>query len=586
MTSSALRTGSALIPEGSQADVPPTEPAAQDAALADLRRGAERWAGLDLDARIAALDAVRESVARVGERWAHTGCRMQGIPIDTPAEAEEWLGGPYSVLRVVVLLTRALKDVRDRGRPGLPGVARQRPDGQIEVPVYPTDPVDRILFRGVTAWTRLRGEVDLGHLDRSMAALYRRDRIEPRVSLVLGAGNASSIGPLDALHKLFTEGEVVLLKMNPVNAGMGPVIEEGLRPLIDLDALRIVYGGAAVGARLCEHDGVDSIHITGSDRTHDAIVWGTGEDGQERKRRGEPRSDKPITSELGNVSPVIVVPGPWSKRDLVHQGRAMAASLTTNAGFFCNATRVLVTHAGWDQRDAFLAEVRESLRTTPDRVPYYPGAEERHAAFLAEHPDAFTTGASGPGHVPWTLIEGVDPTRSVDVCFQTEAWCGLMAETALPAGDPVEFLRKAVQFANATLWGTLNVTLLVHPASMRDPDVRRAVSKAEDDLRYGTVSTNMWAAASFVLGSTTWGAYPGHTLDDVQSGIGVVHNTYLLDRPKKTVLRAPFRMIPEPPWFHTNRNGHRVARRLTELTAKVTALRLARTLAAAVGLAR
>ena len=25
------------------------------------------------------------------------------------------------------------------------------------------------------------------------------------------------------------------------------------------------------------------------------------------------------------------------------------------------------------------------------------------------------------------------------------------------------------------------------------------------------------------LGTTTWGAFPGHTLDDIQSGIGVVH---------------------------------------------------------------
>ncbi|MEM9380980.1 MAG: aldehyde dehydrogenase family protein [Planctomycetota bacterium] len=586
MSSTALRTGSVEIPEGARQDVPPTEPAAQDAALAELRQGAERWASLALDDRIAALDAVRRSAARVAERWAHAGCRLKGIPIGTPAEAEEWLSGPYSFLRAVVLLARSLKDVRDRGRPGLPGVARQRPNGRIEVPVYPTDPLDRILFRGLTAWARLEEGAELGHLERSMAALYRQDRIEPRVSLVLGAGNVSSIGPLDALHRLFTEGEVVLLKMNPVNAAMGPVLEEALRPLVDLDALRIAYGGAEVGARLCAHEGVDTIHVTGSDRTHDAIVWGSGEEGRERKRRGEPLNDRPITSELGNVSPVIVVPGPWSKRDLVHHGRGMAASLTTNAGFNCNATRVLVTHAGWDQREAFLAEVREALRTTPDRVPYYPGAEDRHAAFLAEHPGAFTTGASGPGHVPWTLIDGVDPARSVDVCFQTEAWCGIMAETALPAGDPVEFLRKAVQLANTTLWGTLNVTLLVHPASMRDPDVRRAVSRAEDELRYGTVSTNVWAAVSFVLGSTPWGAYPGHTLDDVQSGIGSVHNTYLIDRPEKTVLRAPFRMVPEPPWFHTKKNGHVVARRLTELTAEVTFLRLARTLAAAVGLAR
>jgi len=94
---------------------------------------------------------------------------------------------------------------------------------------------------------------------------------------------------------------------------------------------------------------------------------------------------------------------------------------------------------------------------------------------------------------------------------------------------------------------------------------------------------NLWAAASFPLASTTWGAFPGNPLDDAGSGIGAVHNTYLFDRPQKTVLRAPFRIVPRPPWFTRNRSGPVLARHLTSLTARPTALRLARTLLAAVG---
>ncbi|MEU2237490.1 hypothetical protein ABZ585_42055, partial [Streptomyces vietnamensis] len=43
------------------------------------------------------------------------------------------------------------------------------------------------------------------------------------------------------------------------------------------------------------------------------------------------------------------------------------------------------------------------------------------------------------------------------------------------------------------------------------------------------------SGTSAIVGNTiqtpraTWGAYPGHTLDDVQSGIGIVHNALLLD---------------------------------------------------------
>lgn len=567
-----------------------SDDAEQDAAVAALRGGATAWAMIDLTERIGVLESLVATTAAVAERWAQTGCELKSIPLDTPAEGEEWLSGPYPVLRCLRQLIRTLEDVRDRGTPGLPGRARKRSDGRVSAPVFPTDPLDRILFRGVTAWTWMKRDVELATLPETMAVLYRSGEIEPRVALVLGAGNVSSIGPLDVLHKLFTEGEVVLLKMSPVNEAMGPVIEDALRPLIDRDALRVVYGGAEVGARLCVHGGIDSIHVTGSERTHDEIVWGSGDDARERKLSGTPRNNRPVTSELGNVSPVIVVPGPWSKGDLEYQGRNLASSLTTNAGFNCNATRVVITHAGWDKREALLEAVRAALRATPDRVPYYPGAEERHAAFLEAHPDAFRTGAEGVGHVPWTFIEGVDPSCTVDVCFQTEAWCGVMAETPVvtpgEAADVAEYVRKAVRIANDTLQGTLNVTLLVHPRSMRDPEVALAVERAITDLRFGTVAVNIWAAASFVLGSTPWGAYPGNTLDDVGSGIGFVHNTYLFDRVEKTVMRGPFRMFPVPLWFPSNRTGHLVARHITRLAAKVTFGRVVRTLVAAVGIGR
>ena len=54
-----------------------------------------------------------------------------------------------------------------------------------------------------------------------------------RVALVLGAGNVSSIGPMDALYKLFVEDQVVVFKTHPVNVYLGPLLEEAFRALID-----------------------------------------------------------------------------------------------------------------------------------------------------------------------------------------------------------------------------------------------------------------------------------------------------------------------------------------------------------------
>src|SRR4029079_17394547 len=85
----------------------------------------------------------------------------------------------------------------------------------------------------------------------------------------------------------------------------------------------------------------------GSDKTYEAIVYGSGAEGEARKREDRPLLAKPITAELGTVSPVIVVPGPWSAGDLAYHAENLVTMLTNNAGFNCNATRVIVQHAQW-----------------------------------------------------------------------------------------------------------------------------------------------------------------------------------------------------------------------------------------------
>ena len=46
--------------------------------------------------------------------------------------------------------------------------------------------------------------------------------------------------------------------------------------------------------------------------------------------------------------------------------------------------------------------------------------------------------------------------------------------------------------------------------------VRQAIA----DLRYGGVAVNVWPAAIYALASPSWGAYPGHPPEDIQSGAG------------------------------------------------------------------
>src|SRR5262249_14221708 len=182
----------------------------------------------------------------------------------------------------------------------------------------------------------------------------------------------------------------------------------------------------------------------------------------------------------------------------------------------------------------------------------------------------------------WTLIEGVSSDRTDDIVFTTEAFCSLFAETPLPAKSVAEYVDRAVAFCNNGIWGSLNVTLLVHPKSLKDPATRAAVARRVAELRYGTVGVNYWAGTGFVLGPSTWGAFPGHRHTDIQSGTGWVHNALMFERPEKTVMRAKFRMLPVPPWFVTcGRAGRAVFEKLARFEASPTPRKLQSIVAAA-----
>jgi acyl-CoA reductase-like NAD-dependent aldehyde dehydrogenase len=285
--------------------------------------------------------------------------------------------------------------------------------------------------------------------------------------------------------------------------------------------------------------------MTGSDRTFEALVFGAGPEGARRKAAGTPRLVKPLTAELGNVTPVIVAPGPWSQADVQAQGMRLATWLTLNAGFNCNTPRLIITHKGWPQREALQRAIVEALGRAPTRRAYYPGAAARYQAFLHAYPQARQIGRPRADELPWAFILDVDPQRSDEICFRQEAFCSLFAETALAASSPEAFLAAAVEFANERLWGTLAATLVAHPTALRDPASAAALDRAVAGLRYGTVTVNQFPGACYGLGLAPWGSFPGQTPADIQSGIGFVNNVLMFAAPQKSVMYGPFRSSPE-----------------------------------------
>ncbi|HSS23666.1 MAG TPA: aldehyde dehydrogenase family protein [Mycobacterium sp.] len=545
-----------------------------DQTLADLTAAKPRWAGLSIADKLGYLERLRPLVRDAAAEWVAAAVKAKGIPAGSPLAGEEWISGPYAVLSWMTAAIETLAAVAAGDNPLKGCPIRQRRDGQTIVRVYPHDLTERLLLHGFSAEVWMRPGTTPASLPEEIATRLRRQHGQGKVTLVLGAGNIASIPLLDALYKLYTDGEVVVLKMNPVNAYLGPIFEKALAPLVADGYLRFVYGGGDVGAHLCKHPSVDTIHITGSEHTHDLIVYGAGDEGAARKLRNEPVIDKPITSELGGVGPTIIVPGPWTTADFRFQAEHVATQKLHNSGFNCIASQVVVLPRDWDGATHMVDALRAELDTAPPRPAYYPGAEDRRLAATARYAGAEQLGAGGATR---TLITGVDPGDTKAHAFTEEFFGPVQATTALPGRDAAEFLRNAVHFANDTLHGTLGVNLIIHPRTIAE--LGPAHEEAIAELRYGTVAVNAWTGVGYLTPRASWGAFPGHSYDDVQSGIGVVHNALFFDRPQKTVVRAPFRpfprsvahaefaLSPRPPWFVTNRTAEVTGRRLTYYAA-------------------
>jgi acyl-CoA reductase-like NAD-dependent aldehyde dehydrogenase len=547
---------------------PPASHAAIDQALAELQLGAQRLAASSLAERIAWAESCIAAIDATAHQWVEAACQAKRIPAGSAARAEEILVGPFSVARYLRLAIATLDDLRTRPQPRLPGAPRVV-HGQIRVPTFPTRQLyDAILFRGMTAETWLEPDAALDNLcGDAPDRLARRTPPKPHVALVLGAGNVSAIPVTDALTMILQNDAAVLLKMNPVNDYLGPIFERALRPLIDAGCLRLAYGGAEVGAYAIHHEVVDSIHITGSTASHDAIVWGADPaERRERQAANNPLVTKPVTSELGNVTPWAIVPGDYTDAQLHSQAESIAASIANNASFNCIATKMLITWKHWPARERFLDLVNSILQRIPPRYAYYPGAAERFAEFSGQ-----PAPPQRDGQLPWVIRRDVTPAANARL-FQQESFVCVAGETALDAATPLEFLKLAVDFMNDQLWGTLAAAITIPERVRRDH--ADELDAALRRLRYGSIGVNGWPGVAYALMSPPWGAFPGATLANVQSGRGFVHNTCLLDRPQKTVLRAPLTMFPKPSWFSTHRRPEPLAWKLCQLYCRPSLWRL------------
>lgn len=556
-----------------------------DQAVSELSARRNDWARSGNAERIAILSEIKDCLMDVAEAWALSAARHKQIPDDSPLVGEEWISGPYSVMSACNALITTLSQMdQKKFLDGLP--VRDVNANQVSVRVLPHSIWDHLLLSGVQADIWMQEGVTRDNLKECAASVYDSppDQRTGSVNLVLGAGNIASIAPLDCFQKLFLEHAVVILKMNPVNEYLVEFLLPALEPLIKRGFLQIVTGGIETGAYLCNHPDIESIHITGSEASYDAIVWGVGDEAVQNRQTGQKKNARKITAELGAVCPTIVVPGPWTRADIKFQAEQIATQKLHNSGFNCVACQMLILPQSWDQRNEFLQTVNRTLIESPSRGLYYPGAKQRVDEYCSHYPDAQDLG--DPGTSPRRVVVQFNPQEEQAYAETTEVFAPLLSVMDMEGADPEAFLRNSIKYCNERLHGTLGANILVHPA------IKRQLADRWDEiigeLKYGCIAINAWTGLGFLSAQVPWGAFPGHSAENIQSGTGFVHNSYMFDRVERCVIEAPFRpfprnllhgsftLLPRPPWFVTNRRADKLGKLLTRFLHKPGWLKIPR----------
>jgi len=564
---------------------PSTESTPPADILRRLADGARRHASRGPAERAAlALESAR-TVAALATPWADAAAGLKqtleagsrgGAAALAPASAvlaEELATGPLATVRLLLITAGALQDIARGGLPLL--AARPRAghpdrrgdrlhaglDDQVEVDVLPAALGalhDRTVFRGYRGTVRCGTPGDLAAFDRAWTREIESRPAAGGVALVLGAGNVTGLAPADVISQVFEHGRAVLLKLHPLHGVIEPILREALGPLVAAGVLEIVTGGAdlaraAVAAPLVSH-----VHLTGGEAAFDALVWGGPR--RDRGPGARPVLAKPLTCELGNVTPWIVVPGRYTSRELDCQADMIAASIVNNSSFNCIATKLVITCRSWDQRQEFLDRVQRRLAAQPARRAWYPGSTALWEA-LAERR------APADGTLPTVFRTGLDADR--DARWTEREWFVPCAGEMALAADSVEaFCSRALEFTRQVP-GSLAASVTLPATS--DPATRRRQEVLLDHLAYGVVAVNCWSALAYAMTSIPWGGFPGGTLEEPRSGLGTVHDPLLLPLVHNSILRGPLVVWPKPPWFPWHTRGARLTRGVIEMIGRAAA---------------
>ena len=390
-------------------------------------------------------------------------------------------------------------------------------------------------------------DVKLWDFDRMMDT-------KPGVSVVLGAGNYPTLTVVDVVYQLFQKGNVVFLKHHHIRPQMEEVTRFIFQPLFEAGFMDSeTHHSHERSSAIVYNPHVTTVHMTGGKHAHDIIVWGsTPEEQAKNKKSKTPKLKATMSSELGAATPHIITPVTYTNKELDHQAQVLVSAKWVNGGASCNAPQCVIMSDQWPQKKAFLALVEKYWKSMECPVAYYPGTQDRVDAFQYRYKDRSTlwmgkmpSGAKSNHHMP-LLVVNVDADVSTEKGLQAakqeyalrnEAFGPILVLCTLKTGSsaPKDFMAQAVTLCNECLFGTLACSI-VAPDKVQDEEY---IDQALADLKYGSIVFNSWAATGYPLFFGQWGGHPSERVDNVESGVGHVHNALSIVGIEKTTLKKP-----------------------------------------------
>jgi hypothetical protein len=411
------------------------------------------------------------------------------------------------------------------------------------------------------------------------------------VTLVLGAGNQSSISLNDILHCIFIHPrKPVLFKHHPLRSHfLYHPYNEIFKPLIKRKLLYTVEDyGLEFTKELIQRKEITSIHLTGALSTSEAIKKTYA---QTRPELSKEDIENDVTSELGCVTPCIITPDKYTRNELKSCIKHLLFGKKMFSGSNCLATQAIILSEDWEQKELFRDMLKEEMKHSSTDPSYYPGSLDRvkeivsmydkdrveqvispvtqNCRFRYEKEEekeflAYNDNIKSLSH-PYLIECGVAGSKNYnDYAIQNEAFGPILAIVEVPNNlykgsnnemdnddkneselhhkdKGINFLTNSgIPFVNdkQNIFGTLSCMLMYPSKSIFTDRQYRKLMKQNviSRLNYGTVAVNTNSFMGYAaLGyGGQWGAHPKDHRG--QSGNGYIGNGFGVKNVDKTVV--------------------------------------------------